>query len=78
MTLLSQVYGMNNTRNLLSYVERDIDLRFRDALANEGKSVIVIYGASKQGKSWLRRNILPMDYCVFVPASDGMTMEGLP
>ncbi len=77
MTELSQVYGMNNNRNLLSYAERDIDRKFREALADEGKSVIVVYGASKQGKSWLRRNILPEEYCLFVPAGEGMSLEGL-
>lgn len=49
MAELSEVYGMNNNRILLSYVEREIDRRFTKALADDGKSVVVVYGASKQG-----------------------------
>lgn len=77
MTNVVEVFGINNTTNPLSYIERQIDQKFKDALLANEHSVIMIYGTSKQGKSSLRRNVLPDAFCTFVPASSGMTTSGL-
>lgn len=52
------VFGVNNARNPLSYVVRDIEVHFREALSGP-QSVIVLYGATKQGKTSLLRNTMP-------------------
>lgn len=77
MTNVVEVFGINNTANPLSYIERDIDQKFKDALLANEHSVIMIYGTSKQGKSSLRRHVLPDAFCTFVPAASGMTTSGL-
>jgi hypothetical protein len=54
-----EVFGVNRQKNTLSYIERAIDGKFKDALQDGQYSAIVIYGTSKQGKSSLRRHVLP-------------------
>jgi hypothetical protein len=61
----------------ISYVERKIDERFKSALTENEHSVIMVYGTSKQGKSSLRRHVLPSEFCTFVPAALNVTTEGL-
>jgi hypothetical protein len=58
-------------------VKRDIEAQFQDALNNHGLAVIAIYGTSKQGKSSLRRSVLPADSCTFVQLTGSDTREGL-
>jgi hypothetical protein len=74
---VSEVFGLDRSANPLSYVERDIDDDFKAALQSGQFSVIVIFGTSKQGKSSLRRHVLPDQFCTFVSATAGMTQEKL-
>lgn len=74
---VGRVFGVDRHANPLSYVERSIDKEFKGALQDGQYSAIVIYGTSKQGKSSLRRNVLPEPFCTFVSATAGMTQEKL-
>jgi hypothetical protein len=74
---LREVFGVNRQKNTLSYIERAVDHNFKKALQDGQYSVVVIYGTSKQGKSSLRRHVLPEPFCTFVPATHGMTQEML-
>jgi len=74
----SDVFGLNEMENTLSYVKRpQLEAEFHDALRDKGAPVIVIYGSSKQGKSSLRRSVLSDDKCTMVSGANGMTPEGL-
>lgn len=57
--LLDDVFGLNEHENVLSYVQRDeVDLKLKSALRSRAKTAIVVYGASKQGKTSLCREAL--------------------
>lgn len=59
MATLDQVFGVSS-KPVLSYLERaDVDERFRSAV--QGDKQIVVYGASKQGKTALVSKHLPYD-----------------
>jgi hypothetical protein len=77
MTTLAQVFGSRSSSNPLSYVVRDVEHQFRQALADDRFEAIVIYGTSRQGKSSLRRSVLPNEECTFVSAAIQMNREGL-
>jgi hypothetical protein len=62
MPKLEQVFGIS-VKPVLSYIERpDVDGRFISAI--NGPHHIVIYGASKQGKTALRQKHLAEDRCI--------------
>jgi hypothetical protein len=77
MPATREVFGSRTASNPLSYVVRNIEQQFKDALANERFAAIVIYGTSKQGKSSLRRSVLPDGACTIVRATLGVSREGL-
>lgn len=57
MTKLEAVFGVSASQ-VLSYIERtDVDDKFRDALSTDKQ--IIVYGASKQGKTALVSKYLP-------------------
>ena len=74
---LGQVFGGSSYANPLSYIVRDVERNFCRALKDDKYEVLVIYGTSKQGKSSLRRNVLPNDSCTFVTASQEVTREAI-
>ena len=74
---LSDVFGRSSRSNPLSYIVRSVERDFREALGDEKYEVLVIYGTSKQGKSSLRRNVLPNGSCTFVSAGQNMSREAL-
>jgi hypothetical protein len=43
-----EVFGVNRQKNTLSYIERAIDGKFKNALQDGQYSAIVIYGTSKR------------------------------
>ncbi|MCO5344112.1 hypothetical protein NG896_16180 [Aeromonas veronii] len=64
MSQLAEVFGVSPDQ-VLSYVERsNIDVKFRRSL--ETGNHIVVYGASKQGKTALVSRYLPYDENVVV------------
>lgn len=64
MALLEEVFGVS-AKAVRSYVEREqVDNRFRAAV--EGDKQIVVYGASKQGKTALVSKHLPYDGNILV------------
>ncbi|MGH8604988.1 MAG: hypothetical protein ACREXR_20045, partial [Gammaproteobacteria bacterium] len=73
----AEVFGQNAQGNPLSYVTRNVEILFRQALENPGVEAIVVFGTSKQGKSSLRRSALPDDKCTFFPAASSITRAGL-
>jgi hypothetical protein len=77
MHTTSEVFGSRTASNPLAYVVRGIEQQFKDALSNERFAAIVIYGTSKQGKSSLRRSVLPDDKCTLIRATLAVSREGL-
>lgn len=74
---VTDVFGIRPGTNPLSYVVRPVELAFRAALANPMYEALVIYGTSKQGKSSLRRHVLPDGRCTYVRPSLGIRREAL-
>ncbi len=75
MTTLNQVFGVS-ADPVLSYIVRDnIDGLFT-AVLNEDKHVVV-YGASKQGKTALVSRYLPYDQNVVVRLSPNSNVEDI-
>ncbi len=77
MTDARDVFGINTRKNVLSYVERQVDQDFKDALSTDEYAVVVVYGTSKQGKSSLCRHILPRPFCTFVAGASDTSFETL-
>ncbi|QOD67960.1 hypothetical protein IF132_00225 [Vibrio navarrensis] len=64
MPELNEVFGVNPNQ-VLSYIERDqIDTKFSDSLSTGNH--IVVYGASKQGKTALVSRHLPYEENIVV------------
>lgn len=76
-TRLDQVFGKPSHAVPLSYVVRNVEREFCQALNDDRYEVLVIYGNSKQGKSSLRRNALPSESCTFVSATQNVTREAV-
>lgn len=77
VTRLDQVFGKPSHTVPLSYIVRDVEREFRQALSDDRYEVLVIYGNSKQGKSSLRRHALPTESCTFVSATQNVTREAV-
>jgi len=77
MPTVNDVFGTRGRGNPLAYVVRDVERQFKEALTNPVYEAVVLYGTSKQGKSSLRRSVLPNESCTFVTATNRMTREGL-
>jgi hypothetical protein len=74
---LEDVFGLNESRNVLSYVERDVEREFAEALRSEANNAIVIYGTSKQGKTSLRRSQLPDSSCIILSCTRDTGLEAV-
>lgn len=75
-TALHDVFGVKPGAREHSYVDRGrLDEALRYALA--AKRVVVIHGDSKQGKTWLRQQVLPAEDCVAVQCQLGATPASL-
>lgn len=75
MALLNEVFGVTSTP-VKSYLERDsVDAHFRAALLTDKH--IVVYGASKQGKTALVSRYLPYNDNIVVRLSSGSTTEDI-
>jgi hypothetical protein len=74
---LEDVFGLNERRNVLSYVTRDVEREFAKALKNEANNAIVIYGTSKQGKTSLRRSLLPDTSCITLSCTRETGLEAV-
>src|SRR5271168_2859292 len=76
MAKLTEVFGISNSIPTYTYVDRlGLDGRFAYLLAADRH--IVIYGASKQGKTSLRRKVLPESQSVIVPCKPDHSLEDL-
>lgn len=74
-TILEQVFGVGNTKPL-SYVERlNIDGHFRQAM--RGPNPVVVYGASKQGKTALVSRYLSYDENIVVRLTPKTTLRDI-
>lgn len=71
------VFGIHSGTNPLSYIVRDVEVAFREALENPAYEAVVVYGMSKQGKSSLLRNALRSGARTFASAGAGNTREAL-
>lgn len=73
--LLQDVFGVSSSQ-VLSYVERnDIDDKFKQALSTDKQ--IVVYGASKQGKTSLVSRYLPYEQHIVIRLTPKMTIQDL-
>src|SRR5437762_3555690 len=77
MPTVHEVFGSRSDSNPLAYVVRPVQKQFVDALANPRFEAVVTHGTSKQGKSSLRRSVLPNEKCTFASASLDVNREGL-
>ncbi|HEY7647165.1 MAG TPA: hypothetical protein VH858_19135 [Hyphomicrobiales bacterium] len=75
--LLEDVFGLDRSRNPLSYVVRDIETNFVKALSNRKYIALVLHGASKQGKTSLLRHALNNSEIISLEGSVGDTTESL-
>lgn len=76
MAALSDVFGVHNPPPLLTYVNRaGLDQRLSYFLST-GRH-LVIHGASKQGKTALRKRAIPDDQCVVVQCLKRPAIEAL-
>jgi hypothetical protein len=73
---LSDVFGIHGERNPLSYVERGPEREFREAI-DDGDSLIVVFGISKQGKSSLIRETLKGYQLIQLDCDSTTTCEDL-
>src|SRR5712675_300396 len=74
---LADVFGLNERRNVLSHVRRDVEKNFAEALKDEANNAIVIYGTSKQGKTSLRRSLLPDASCIMLSCARETKLEAV-
>jgi hypothetical protein len=73
---LHEVFGISTSIPQYTYVDRlGLDERFSYLLRTDRH--IVIYGPSKQGKTILRKKVLPEDRCVVVPCRPDWTVENI-
>jgi hypothetical protein len=71
--LISKIFGVSKDP-VESYIERsDVDNRMREAL--EGSRQIIVYGASKQGKTALLQRHVPIRERIAVHCTPGQTTE---
>jgi hypothetical protein len=71
MKKTEDVFGVSN-KPVLSYIERpDVDTRFREAMASDKQ--IIVYGASKQGKTSLVGKHIPYDEHIVIRLSPNST-----
>jgi hypothetical protein len=76
MPELHEVFGISTSIPKYTYVNRaGLDERFSYLLGSDRH--IVIYGPSKQGKTILRKKVLPEERCVVVPCRPDWTVENL-
>ena len=76
MIRLTEVFGITTAIPTFTYVDRDgLDGKFEHFLHADRH--VVIYGASKQGKTSLRRKQLPEQNCVVVPCKPEHRLEDL-
>lgn len=76
MARLNEVFGITATVPTHTYVDRaGLDGQFSHLLGSDRH--VVIYGASKQGKTSLRRKQLPEKNCVIVPCKPDHRLEDL-
>jgi hypothetical protein len=73
---LSDVFGIHGDRNPLSYVERRPEREFREAI-DDGASLIIVFGISKQGKSSLIRETLKGYQLIQLDCDNTTTCEDL-
>jgi hypothetical protein len=74
---LEDVFGLNERRNVLSHVTRDVQKEFAAALKDEANNAIVIYGTSKQGKTSLRRSLLPDSSSIILSCTRETKLEAV-
>jgi hypothetical protein len=73
---LQDVFGVPPSEKAHSYVDRGgLDARLRYATST--KRLVIIHGDSKQGKTWLRQEVLRADDCVSVQCQLGGTAASL-
>jgi hypothetical protein len=73
---LQDVFGVPPRVKDHSYVDRGgLDERLRYDTSVD--RIVIIHGDSKQGKTWLRQNVLPVDECVSVQCQLGATPASL-
>lgn len=76
MVQLNEVFGIMQSVPKYTYVDRsNLDKKLEYYLATDRH--VVIHGASKQGKTVLRRKVLDDDACVVVQCSLGNALESL-
>ncbi|MGU3480168.1 hypothetical protein [Methylobacterium sp. D48H] len=74
MIKLNEVFGITSSVPTYTYVDRQgLDGQFNHLLSSDRH--IVIYGASKQGKTSLRRKQLPEADCLIVPCKPEFKLE---
>lgn len=75
MNMVSDVFGVKKNM-VLSYIEREnVDGKFEEALRNDKH--IIIYGASKQGKSALVLKHLNLKECITINCSPKMEIKDI-
>jgi hypothetical protein len=74
---LSDVFGLAAKKNPLSYVRRDVENDFEKILREDERICVVIYGTSKQGKTSLRRSVLPDERCITLSCSRHISVEAI-
>lgn len=78
MVQLGEVYGITSTVPTVTYVDRNrLDDEFRRSLRPETQKHIVIHGASKQGKTTLRKKNLPDTETILIQCRPDSTVESL-
>lgn len=76
MPTLNEVFGINSAIPTYTYVDRQgLDGRFQYLLSTNRH--IVLYGASKQGKTSLRRKQLPEDRSLVIPCKPDFKVEDI-
>ena len=76
MPELHEVFGISTSIPVYTYVDRaGLDERFAYLLGTDRH--IVIYGPSKQGKTILRKKVLPEERCIVVPCRPDWTVENV-
>src|SRR5262245_25170249 len=77
MVALTEVFGLNRSKNPLSYVIRDIERDFISALDDPAYVALIVHGMSKQGKSSLLRSVLPERAHVMLEGNRSTPAESL-
>lgn len=72
---IEDVFGVSG-KQVASYVERDqVDTKFKDALRTDKQ--IIVYGASKQGKTSLAKKYISYDDNIFISLSPKSTLKDI-